>query len=1123
MSRFASFPLVFAALVAVSLLWVPVGGATPLDDYVAAPDASYSYGPAPITTYSGAGWTAVMWPMTSQSWLTPELVDRTLWEHQLTIIVPDTVSHSKAMLFIAGGYNNGYIPSSPPGELTFIAVESQSIVAELRQIPNQRIKFADETDPRYIDIGRREDELIAYCWDKYRITGDATWLPRLPMTKAVVRAMDTVQAEYPSVDGFVVSGASKRGWTTWTTGLVDTRVVAIMPLVIDVLNVEHSMQHHWDAYGYWADAIGNYTDMNIMSWLHTPEFRNMMAVVDPYRYADERLTMPKYVVSATGDEFFLPDSSWFYYDALKGEKYLRYVPNTDHGLSTEAVYNLEAYYEAILNNVPRPEFTWSKLPSGALRVETSTPPSDVRLWQATNPTARNFRLDSIGAAYTSSVLSDQGGGVYVGSVPAPAQGWTAYFVELTFPSGGSYPFKFTTGVAVTPDTLPFRSVGGWGTIETAGEGDDQITLVKLGGSRYEMGYWYGKLLADQIAPCWAGLKAAMGAPEHLYDEAIDAMWRSKYFDIDAWEQELRGVADGCNDAGHPEITFRELQKMHLVPDMSEYYCGLFSIWGNATADGHQYQMRNLDWSMDTGAQNYPVVAVFDPTDGQRHAVIGFAGLIGAAVGGMNEHGIAVSQIMGGFGDPETLDGAPFPVLLRDTLYHESTLAGALERVGSATRTNQYYYCLSGPDEAGDADARLIFSSNSRFDTFGGGESALPHPYYSPFHSPLQDVVYWKRHDGGAYAMPGPEDNRKGNQTLFAAINERYGTIDAKKAIEIAVADGVSGTVVSIVYDNTARRFWVAFAEGTSPAQAQRYVGFDLDGPLPEIELTSPAGGEAWEVGTDHVITWESMNVPGLVKLYYSVDGGATWVGINYGAPNTGSYTWHVDAPVSANVKIRVRSKDDLRASDDSGVFSVVPSSVTPPGNPIVLTPNPVVVGNALEIAWPQAAVSAASVKIYYSLDDGASWTAISYGAPNTGSYQWTVDAPVAAQTDSARIRVRSKAGYTDFSADSDALTILPETIGPPANPITLNPVPVAKGGVLNIGWPTSGISGLVKIYYSLNDGASWAPISYGAANTGAYAWTVNAGPSATARIRVRSKNNMNEFSADSEGFVITSP
>ncbi len=78
----------------------------------------------------------------------------------------------------------------------------------------------------------------------------------------------------------------------------------------------------------------------------------------------------------------------------------------------------------------------------------------MKLWQATNPNARAFRLDTIGRAWKATKLRQQGGS-WIASVKAPAKGWTAYFVELTFPSGGKIPFKFTTAVRVVPDTLPF--------------------------------------------------------------------------------------------------------------------------------------------------------------------------------------------------------------------------------------------------------------------------------------------------------------------------------------------------------------------------------------------------------------------------------------------------------------------------------------------------------------------------------------------------------------------------------------------------------------------------------------------------------------------------------------------
>ncbi|MBN2308391.1 MAG: hypothetical protein JXR94_05435, partial [Candidatus Hydrogenedentes bacterium] len=467
-----------------------------------------------------------------------------------------------------------------------------------------------------------------------------------------------------------------------------------------------------------------------------------------------------------------------------------------------------------------PEFSWAKQPDGSIQVQTVTAPTAVLLWQATNTTERNFRLDTIGAAWTSSALTDQGGGLYVAEVLPPADGWTAFFVELEYPSGGTFPFKFTTEVSVVPDTLPFRDVGGWGAIETVGEGTDTVSLVKVGGDRYQMGYWYGRLLADKISGCWANMSAAMaysGVTEEDFSNAIDAMWRSEYFDIVAWESELRGMADGCHDAGHPEVTYRELLKMQMVADMSELGCSLFAVWGNATDNGDVYQMRNLDWTMDAGIQNYPVVAIFNPDDGNQHAVIGFAGQLGAAGGGINEYGIAFSQIMGYFGDDETLNGIPYPVLLRDVLYCDTTLDEGLARMRNATRTNQYHYGIAASN-APDPKGRLLLTSNTRFDEYQDGES-VNHPYVfpSPYHSPLNDVVYWTNHNGSR------------NLSLYTSIVSRYGSIGATEAIDITKEMGVSGTLLSIVYHNDAKEFWAAWAEGLDPAHNQGYVHFDLNG------------------------------------------------------------------------------------------------------------------------------------------------------------------------------------------------------------------------------------------------------------------------------------------------------
>ncbi len=444
---------------ALIVLYTSIACATPLDDYVAAPDSSYAY--SLNSVISGTGYTGYVYHMASQRWRdTPSEIDRNLWEHWLVMAVPAVVSHpTTALLFIDGGSNSGNAPSAIEAMLAQIATATQSIVVDLRMIPNQPLVFPDETDPRYVTAGRKEDEITAYAWDKFLHTGDATWVPRLPMTKAVVRAMDAIQAEHPGITSFVVAGGSKRGWTAWTTAAVDPRVMAIVPMSIDILNIKASMQHHWDAYGFWSSALSDYVDMGVLDWLNTPQFDALMAIEDPYSYRD-RMTMPKYIMNATGDQFFLPDSSQFYFEELPGEKYLRYTPNTDHGQNAEAVLNFLAYYTALLNGVARPEFTWTKEADGSLRVQTTTSPSEVNLWQATNPHARDFRVETIGEAWTRSSLTDQGGGLYIGQVPEPSEGWTAFMVELVYPSGSIYPLKFTTEVSVVPDILPYKDSDG---------------------------------------------------------------------------------------------------------------------------------------------------------------------------------------------------------------------------------------------------------------------------------------------------------------------------------------------------------------------------------------------------------------------------------------------------------------------------------------------------------------------------------------------------------------------------------------------------------------------------------------------------------------------------------------
>ena len=429
---------------------------TALDRYVAAADPSFAW--KPLRQLPGDGVTATLLEMTSQRWLTEREVERPLWTHWLTVARPKDVKSDAALLYITGGSLERDAPSRPPVWLVEVARDTGTIAAELRLVPNQPVVFKDDPSRK----PRTEDDFIAYTWDKYLRTGDEKWPARLPMTKSAVRAMDAVTAFAASPAGgstavrrFVVSGASKRGWTAWATAAVDSRVVAVVPAVIDLLNIEPSFVHHWRVYGRWSDAVDDYVQHGIMDWMGTRQFRNLMRIEEPYEYRD-RLTMPKFILNATGDEFFLPDSSQFYFDDLKGETHVRYVPNTAHSMEkSDAIQSLHAFYSAVVSNTPRPSVRWKFERDGSIRVVSKERPTAVRLWQAVNPAARNFRLDVVGAAFTSTALEPAGPNTWVARVDTPEKGWKAFFVELRFDGTGKHPLKITSGVRVVPDTLPY--------------------------------------------------------------------------------------------------------------------------------------------------------------------------------------------------------------------------------------------------------------------------------------------------------------------------------------------------------------------------------------------------------------------------------------------------------------------------------------------------------------------------------------------------------------------------------------------------------------------------------------------------------------------------------------------
>lgn len=390
--------------------------------YVAAPDASFKWQKvSESNTITGK---TTLLSMTSQTWQGIE------WKHEIEVVIPAKCDYPKtAILFITGGHPGGGGSQVP----TMLAASAGCPVAVLYEIPNQPL-FG----------GLSEDDLIAHTFVKCMETGDATWPALLPMTKAAVKAMDVVREFSKSIPGgeitgFVVSGASKRGWTTWLTAAADPiRVKGIAPIVYDNLNLAAQMSRQLKCYGHYSDRIEPYTSRKVQEKLQTPAGRQLAALVDPWDYRT-LITMPKLIVNGTNDPYWTADSLNIYWNGLRGSKYVTYVPNGGHDMSganpvdvMKAINTCAAFARAIAAGARLPDVSWKySFSKTACQLKTAcgVAGSRAKLWTASSDT-----LDFRKSKWESRPANTVKGG-FSGEVALPSKGYTAVMEALTVPVG----------------------------------------------------------------------------------------------------------------------------------------------------------------------------------------------------------------------------------------------------------------------------------------------------------------------------------------------------------------------------------------------------------------------------------------------------------------------------------------------------------------------------------------------------------------------------------------------------------------------------------------------------------------------------------------------------------------
>jgi len=351
------------------------------------------------------------------------------WRHRLRLVKPPELRHPETAILYITGSGDGR------SELQLIARAAErvgAIAAVLHDVPNQPLIRPDLV----------EDNLIAHTFVQYADTGDETWPLLFPMVKSAVRAMDTIQAFAQKewgmrIKDFVVTGASKRGWTTWLTAAVDQRVRAIAPMVFDNLNFFAQMPHQLTTWGKYSEQISEYSERNLMVMMNTERGRKLVSMVDPYFYR-ERYTMPILIINGANDPYWVLDAAQFYFNDLPSRrKYALYVPNGGHGLGDyERVLNsMAAFYRMVVGEVEFPRRIEGKATRQNNRVRyavrTDRTPERVQVW-----VARSNTLDFRPSRW-EPVDANREGGEWVATIELPQDANLALFAELTYRTGDS--------------------------------------------------------------------------------------------------------------------------------------------------------------------------------------------------------------------------------------------------------------------------------------------------------------------------------------------------------------------------------------------------------------------------------------------------------------------------------------------------------------------------------------------------------------------------------------------------------------------------------------------------------------------------------------------------------------
>ncbi len=104
----------------------------------------------------------------------------------------------------------------------------------------------------------------------------------------------------------------------------------------------------------------------------------------------------------------------------------------------------------------------------------------------------------------------------------------------------------------------------------------------------------------------------------------------------------------------------------------------------------------------------------------------------------------------------------------------------------------------------------------------------------------------------------------------------------------------------------------------------QFLTINESGSAASLRVTSPNGGETWQIGDVRTITWTSSNTSGEVDIDLSTNGGGSWSSIATNEPDDGSYSWTVPNEPSSNCLIRITDSDGDPFDTSDQPFTIVP-------------------------------------------------------------------------------------------------------------------------------------------------------------------------------------------------------